>query len=103
MQDTCRPYCSYNYVSTLSASLKLRLNVRMDPGRTRDHRGTQCLHGAHGTQWARWARVPVARLQSWVARVTDAGPHLKDGRGTFFVFMMAFQGLKRRIQGEELV
>ena len=51
-----------------AAQLKLRLHVRAGSGQTRDHRGTQRLHGARGTQWARWTQVPLARLRSRVTR-----------------------------------
>ena len=83
---------------------KLHLHIHMGSGRTRDHHGMQCFHGAHGTQWARWARMPAVHLRSQVARITDKGLHLdtrvngtararSNGRWQrdVFVFMMALQ------------
>ena len=53
--------------------LKVHLQVCAGSGQMLDHHGMQRWHGACGTQWAQWTRIPPACLRGQVARESGTG------------------------------
>ena len=74
----------YSAVWGIPLKIHVCLHERTCSGWMRDHHGTQCLHGAHGTQWAWWIPGCTHDGHGTCVKIEGCMPGImEDDRGTF--------------------